>query len=214
VPRGPLERIDVPRDAITPRGPSVDGTPAAWWRRATGRLLDDLVVLTVLFMLVVIRVFWFVPGLVDDAHPDPWGRALVPQVMFVILSAVLQLTFLRWSLGQTPGRDRLQVRVVRRLPPGEDPFGPGSEIGVGRALARWAVPGLAILAPQVWPGIAFALLCGLPALVGPRRSLPDLIAGTRVVRFDRSAHEVAVRGHDGKLRRRPMPRLGGRLDRL
>jgi hypothetical protein len=87
-------------------------------------------------------------------------------------------------------------------------------VGVGRALVRWAVPGLAILAPQVWPGLIFVALCGIPALVGEHRSLPDRIAGTRVVRFDRTAHEVKVRGHDGKLRRRPQPRFFGRLSDL
>jgi uncharacterized RDD family membrane protein YckC len=209
VSRGPLERLDSPvRDR--PDNRHLDGTPAAWWRRGLARLLDQLVVLTVLFMCVVIQIFWFVPRLVDDHHPDPWGRALVPQVTFVVLTAILEVTFLRWSLGQTPGRDRMQVRVVRDRGPDAGPTSPTEGIGVGRALARWAVPGLALLAPQVWPGLVVVALCGLPSLVGDRRSLPDRIAGTRVVRFDRSAHEVAVRGHDGKLRRRPRPRLGDR----
>jgi hypothetical protein len=211
VARGPLERIDAPWRAPREPDPSHDGEPAAWWRRSTARILDALVVLTVLFMLTIIRVFWFVPRAVDAWHPDPWGRALVPQVMFVILSAVLEVTFLRWSVGQTPGRDRMQVRVLRLTPPGTDPLVAREEIGVGRALARWAVPGLAFLAPQVWPGLVVLALCGLPALVGDRRSLPDRIAGTRVVRFDRSAHEIAVRGHDAKLRRRPQMRLTDRL---
>jgi uncharacterized RDD family membrane protein YckC len=208
VSRGPLERLDDPvRERPDYR--HLDGTPAALWRRGLARVLDLLVVLTVLFMFVVIRVFWFVPSLVDAHHPDPWGRALVPQVTFVVLTAILEVTFLRWSLGQTPGRDRLQVRVVRDVgPDGDgDRAGPAEGIGVGRALARWSVPGLAVLAPQVWPGLVVVALCGLPALVGSRRSLPDRIAGTRVVRFDRSSHEIAVRGHDGRIRRRPRPRF-------
>jgi uncharacterized RDD family membrane protein YckC len=212
VARSPLERIDAPPRADRPRDTSKNGRPAEVWRRGVARLLDDLVVLTVLFMFVVIRVFWFVPELVDDLHPDPWGRALVPQVLFVVMSAVLQVPFLRWSMGQTPGRGRMQVRVVRRVPAGEDPFGPASDISVGRALARWSVPGLALLAPQVWPGLIVVLLCGLPACFGDHRSVMDWIAGTRVVRFDRSAHEIAVKGHDGTLRRRPQLRFGGRLE--
>src|SRR5207249_1442493 len=119
---------------------------AALWRRGLARFLDLSIVLTVLFMMVVIRVFWFVPRLVDAYHPEPWGRALVPQATFVVLSAVLEVTFLRWSLGQTPGRDRMKVRVTR--------LGDADrEVGVWRALARWSIPGLAMLAPVIWPGL-------------------------------------------------------------
>jgi uncharacterized RDD family membrane protein YckC len=200
VARGPLERIEAPSRADRPRDTSLDGTPASPWRRGTARILDQLVVLTVLFMCVIVRIFFFVPMLVDDLHPDPWGRAFVPQVTAVVLTAVLEVVFVRWSMGQTPGRDRLNVRVV--LADVDAPLSPQATIGVGRALARWSVPGLAMLAPQVWPGFVVLALCGLPALFGDHRSLPDRLAGTRVVRFDRSAHEISTKGHDGRHRRR------------
>jgi uncharacterized RDD family membrane protein YckC len=175
---------------------------AVWWRRGLARLLDQSIAVTVLFMLVVVQIFWFMADAVDSLHPDPWGRALVPQICFVALSLVLEVVFLRWSLGQTPGRDRMKVRVVRL----DDPTGQ-APIGLGRALARWAVPGLAMLAPQVWPGLVIVALCGAPSLFGSGRSLPDLLAGTRVVPFDRTAHEVAVKGDDAKPRRRPRPMM-------
>jgi uncharacterized RDD family membrane protein YckC len=162
--------------------------PVALWRRSMAVVLDLLVVLSMMFALVVTRILWFVPNLIDRVQPEPWGRPFVLQCLFVVLSGALFITFVPWSLGQTPGRDKMNVRVVGLS---------GDDVGVGGAALRWAPIAVAAMMPGVWPGLLVLAACGLPAAFGStRRSLFDRCASTRVVRFDRTAHEESLRGGD------------------
>jgi uncharacterized RDD family membrane protein YckC len=154
-----------------------DLVAAALWRRLLARGLDVFTVFFLLWMLVVVRVFWFVDGLADRFHPDPWGRALVPLVLFVVMSAVYEVVFVHWNNGQTPGKQHFGVRAGT---------GPDAAVpSVRRSIARWVLPGLIVLAWPLW--VAAVLLCGTAItvpLARGRRSVHDLIAGTRVVRYD------------------------------
>jgi hypothetical protein len=152
------------------------GPVAARWRRGVARSLDLAVVGALLFALSILQLLRFLQDRADRFDPPPWGDIFVLQVVAVALSAAVEVGFVVGNQGQTPGRDRMRIGVRVAAD--------GSVPGPGRALARWAVPGLALLVPHVWPGLIVLAACGLPLLWG-ERSLPDLVAGTRVVPFDR-----------------------------
>lgn len=159
--------------------------PAALWRRASARLLDAAVVFFVLWVLVVLRVLWFMGGLAEDVAPEPWGTAFVPTVAFVAMFLAYEVVYLVRNQGQTPGKELMKVRVVPR---GTDD-GP---IGPGRALVRSLLPVLTWLASPAL--LALALLFA-PATSVPwsrrRAAWHDHLGGTAVVHHDRQAEEEA-----------------------
>jgi hypothetical protein len=157
------------------------------------RVLDLLVVGALLLALSVLQLLRVLQDRADRFDPEPWGDVFVLQLVAVALYAAVEVGFVVASQGQTPGRDRVGVGVRVAAD--------GSVPRVGRALARWSVPGLALLAPRVWPGLLVIAACGLPLLWG-ERSVPDRVAGTRVVAFDRGQPERTraawrVTDHDG-----------------
>jgi uncharacterized RDD family membrane protein YckC len=149
---------------------------AARWRRGLARALDLAVVGAVLLSLSVLQLLRVLQDRADQIDPEPWGDVFVLQVVAFVLSAAVEVGFVTASQGQTPGRDRVGI-AVRVAADGSVPR-------PGRALARWVVPGLAVLVPHVWPGVVVLAACGVPLVWGDR-SLPDIVAGTRVVRYDR-----------------------------
>lgn len=168
--------------------------PAEPWRRVAARLIDAATVLTVVWVLVVLRVLWFVPGLTDRFQPDPWGRALVATSCFVVLAAAYEVVFVTRSAGQTPGKDILNIRVVR----------PGHEgaISVWRATAR-VLPLLAIPLLRPWWAVIVALaICGGSLAGGQRRSLGDTLAGTTVVGYVRDDEDPTALRPVGRHHRR------------
>ena len=158
--------------------------PAPLWRRAGARLVDALTVFFLLWLLVVVRILWFMDDLSEAVDPDPWGRAFVATVLFTVLVTAYDVVFTRWDRGQTPGRDLFDVRVV--------PAGATDEpVPLGRAVVRSLVPCLAFLVPPLGAGAVVWLVAAGPAVVDPRRrALHDLLAGTAVVTYDRDAEEV------------------------
>lgn len=158
------------------------GLPAALWRRAAARLVDAAIVFFVLWALVVLRVFWFMGALSERLDPQPWGRAFVPTVAFVVLHLTYEVVFLTWNKGQTPAKEHFKIRVVRQHEPG-DP-------GPARALGRSTLPGVAWLASPVWLALGLLALLGTAAPLSHRRAAwHDLLAGTSVVHYDRRAEE-------------------------
>ena len=162
--------------------PGGERLPAAVWRRAAARLVDAAVVFFVLWMLVVLRVLWFMGSLSDDVDPEPWGSAFVPTVVFVALFLVYEVVYVAYNRGQTPGKELLKVRVVRRSDHGE--------VGLGRALVRSLLPVGVWLASPVWLALGLLFVPGTSAPLTQRRAAwHDHLASTAVVHYDRRAEE-------------------------
>lgn len=155
------------------------------WRRIFARAIDLATVAAALWVLVVVRVLWFMNDAATAvASSSHWGRALAPLLAYVVALAVYEVAFLSWSDGQTPGKDLMDVRVVTARNHGA--------VGPGRALRRWAAVGPALLFPLPWC-VSFAVVGTALSAVGPRRSLPDLVAGTEVIPWVRDLEDEAAR---------------------
>lgn len=56
-------------------------------------------------MLTVLQLLWFTDS--ADLDPEPWGRTFGPLLVFIVMSAIYEVVFLRFNDGQTPGKDLL-----------------------------------------------------------------------------------------------------------
>jgi uncharacterized RDD family membrane protein YckC len=166
---------------------------AAHWPRLAARVIDLATVLTVLWGLVVLQVFWFMGDLSSRVDPAPWGRGFVPTVFFVVMLGAYEIVFLVHSRGQTPGMDIMKLRVVAL---------DGAPVTVGRATRRWLVAGLLLFLTPLWLAALGVGATGLPVATGARRSLRDLAAGTRVVAYDRDHEDEAARRPSSRRARR------------
>lgn len=107
------------------------------------------------------------------------GSALVDpdaaSLLYVALLCAYELVFVA-RLGQTPGKDLLDVKVV-----GPD----GGAPGAARTVRRLVVLLPLLVVPQ-WPLVVTLVAATVAVgLVHPeRRAAHDLVAGTRVVRYD------------------------------
>lgn len=137
-----------------------------FWRRLGASVLDRLVGLGVW----ALSAMWLVLGLwVTRDLPRDLRGTLVLGVSIAILGAFLhavyQIAFIG-GCGQTPGQMAFAIGVVRR---------DGRPAGYGRAAGR------------TLGGLLTAMTLGLGSLLAlfnrERRGLPDLVAGTRVVRL-------------------------------
>jgi uncharacterized RDD family membrane protein YckC len=163
-----------------PRAPT--RPPAALWRRVGARLADAAAVFFVFWALSVLQVLWFVGPLSDSIAPEPWGRAFIATVIFVGLLLIYEVIYVTWNQGQTPGKERFKVRVVRRTDQG-DP-------GLGRAAARALLPVLVWLATPLWLAAALLFVTGTSAPFNRRRAAwHDLLSRTTAVHYDRAAEE-------------------------
>lgn len=172
--------------------------PAEAWRRIAARVVDAATVATILWVLVVLRVLWFVPALTARFQPDPWGRGFVATISFVVLAVVYESVFVSRSAGQTPGMDLLCVRVV----------GPGDEgaTGATRAVAR-VLPLLAVpVVRPAWAAVALLAACGASLAVPGRRPVLDVLTGTIVVPYDRDREDPTARHPLSRHRRRAIER--------
>jgi uncharacterized RDD family membrane protein YckC len=149
---------------------------AAVWRRAAARAIDAATVFFLLWALVVLHVLWFMDDASNHVAPRPWGRGFVATVTFVVLAAAYEVLFLTRNQGRTPGKDILKIRV--------QPLHGDRPLGRGQALARWALPGLAIILPPLWVGALVAVAVGAPIAASRRRAVHDLLARTVVVAYD------------------------------
>lgn len=179
---------------------------APLWRRIVARAIDLATVLTVLFTAIVIQLFWFIGELSDRWQPEPWGRRLTSTLAFIALSAVYEWAFLVHSNGQTPGKDIMKLRVVTGRPTGAIPTGP--------ALLRWLPLGLTPLLPSLPMMIVAAGLVSAPAFWASRRTGSDLLAGTRVVHYDRDLEDAAAKRPKARWRRRHEARESETLEAI
>lgn len=144
----------------------IDLPPAPLWRRCAASLLDGLVGLLAWglgAMWLLIAVWGFRRGPLELRAAGV--LALAVAALAVVCHLAYHTAFLG-GCGQTLGRMALGIAVVRR---------DGRPVSYGRALARTLGGGLEVLT------------LGLGRLVAlfnrERRSLADLVAGTRVVRL-------------------------------
>lgn len=156
--------------------------PAAIWRRAAARAADAAVVFFVLWALSVLQVLWFVGPLSESVAPEPWGRAFVATAIFVGLLLIYEIVYVTWNQGQTPGKERFKVRVVRHADQ--------SGVGFRRATVRALLPVLAWLVSPLWLAAALLLTTGSSVPFGRRRAAwHDLLSGTVAIHYDRAAEE-------------------------
>jgi uncharacterized RDD family membrane protein YckC len=173
----------------------LDRPTAALWRRATARAIDAATVFFMLWALVVSHVFWFMGDLSDRVDPSPWRRAFVATVTYVVMYAAYEVVFLTRSMGQTPGRDVMKVRVV--------PLDGSGQLGAARAAGRWLLPGAALIVPPVWLGVSIVIGQGVITAALPRgRGAHDRLAGTVVVDYDRTKEDPTSAVPSRRSRRR------------
>lgn len=204
-----------------------DLAPVPFWRRLVAFALDSLVVVALQLALTVTGILWFI----DSTHtftdtgerinqpkyigPEPWGHDFAPLLTFIVLAFIYEVLFI-WKRGQTPGKEKLKIRVTRvadgQLPTLSQAITRSSLIAVLRA-----VPGTLILV-----GNLAALVLGVSAPFNlRRRAVHDYLAGTMVVYYDAVAKEGPV--HHRRPRaaltdwfglRRNIAAVGGRSDDL
>lgn len=170
---------------------------AAIWRRIVAQLLDVATVFFLLFAFVVIRIFWFMDSLSGRFDPQPWGRAFVATLTFIVMYAIYEAIFVSVR-GQTPGMDQMNVRVeviATAAPPGPV-----------RSVFRWLLPGLLWLITPLWLAAVLITALWITALAPGRRAVHDLLTGTRVVVYDTDIEEEP---DEPTLDRKEMRRLYG-----
>ena len=146
---------------------------APLWRRLVARLLDMFTTFFLTFALVVIVFVWFLDDLAQAVDPDPWGRAFIATVLYVMVATVYEVVFL-WQRGQTPGKDAMNVRVISDTDGIGLPFGVACRRSVALALLR--------LVPGAFTGTVATFLVGVTCLGDERRrAVHDHLAGTWVI---------------------------------
>ena len=148
-----------------------DHRAASLWTRFFAHLIDSFLLFGAVALAVVI-VMVFTDKNMDRVHPTS-ARNLIPGLLLISIPAIL--TLVQWSLisceGQTIGKKLLMLRIVTvrgRLP--------GFVQGV--LLRNWLRVVLSLCIPF------FGVLDPIFALGESRRSLHDLISGTRVVEIN------------------------------
>lgn len=176
----------------TPEHVVLDYEIAGLGSRAFAALLDTLIIFAWLIALVVI-VTWSIGG-------SGWVDAVLTILSFFLIWSYFTL-FEGFRNGQTPGKRRAGIRVVRET---------GHPLTFGAAATRNLVRVADFLPPPYLTGALFVA-------IHPRaRRLGDLVAGTVVVR-DRPAEvpelPVAARGED-MAEQAGLPELGDEEFRL
>jgi uncharacterized RDD family membrane protein YckC len=176
-----------------------DLAPVPFWRRVVAFALDSLVVITVQMSLTIAGLLWYIESsrtFTDDGRtitdtkyvgPAPWGRDFAPLFTFIALAFIYEVIFI-WKRGQTPGKERMKIRVTR-VDDGELPTFKQACLRSGVIGLFRTVPGGIMLI-----GNLVALVSGVPAPFNMRRrALHDYAAGTMVVHYDAVEKEGPVR---------------------
>jgi uncharacterized RDD family membrane protein YckC len=147
-----------------------EGSPAGFWVRGAALVVDSFVLQTVFlpFQLLIYYPTLLAGGI--GRQPDP-ARLLAVNAGYFVVAFVVSAGYIVWmhgKYGQTLGKVATGVKVVKV---NEEP------IGYGRALGRW----LALFLSTITLGIGY-LMAGVRS---DKRSLHDLVAGTRVMKVRR-----------------------------
>lgn len=147
-----------------------EGSPAGFWIRAAALVVDSFVLQAVFlpFQLLIYYPTLLAGGI--GRGPDPARLIAVNAGYFVVAIAVSAgyAVWMHGKYGQTLGKIATGVKVVQVN---------GEPIGYGRALGRW----LGLFLSTITLGIGY-LMAGVRS---DKRSLHDLVAGTRVMKVSR-----------------------------
>jgi uncharacterized RDD family membrane protein YckC len=132
--------------------------PAGFFVRAVASLID---------LAIVVLATWVLAMLLIHSHnpPDPVAEQDEVVTIFLVISAAYSVGFNCWN-GGTPGKLLFRMRVVRMRG--------GAWMTWHQALARWA--GYLLSASLFGAGFLMAAFHPL------KRTIHDLLAGTRVIR--------------------------------
>ena len=147
-----------------------EGRPAGFWVRGAALVVDSFVLQAAFlpFQLLIYYPTLLAGGIRRDPNP---ARLLAVNAGYVVVAFVVSAGYIVWmhgKYGQTLGKIATGVKVVKVN---------GEPIGYGRALGRW----LALLLSTITLGIGY-LMAGIRS---DKRSLHDLVAGTRVMKVRR-----------------------------
>jgi uncharacterized RDD family membrane protein YckC len=174
--------------------PEPDTNPVAYWRRIVAFALDALTVLGVLFYIQSSTDIVDGKTVRHVAHrgPWPWGDDFAPLITFVVLAFIYEVAFIA-ARGQTPGKERMKIRVTR--------VSDGGKPTIRQAMVRSSVVAVLRMVPGtlILTGNVAALVSGVSAPLNMRRrGLNDYLAGTMVVRYDADQQEGKI-----TMKRRP-----------
>ena len=171
-------------------------------RRVAARAVDAFTVFFVTFGLAVSVLFAVMAPLTDALDLGPWGRALAPTLVFVLLAVTYETVFVALR-GQTPGKDLLNVKVTR-----DGTSAPLWVTAFVRAVVAWSVVVVAVVDLRV--GLAIVAAGVLALVIDPgRMGVLDRLCGTTVISYDADLEEgpIDVRGSSDDLESRYGPRL-------
>lgn len=149
-----------------------------FWRRSMAFSIDKLILQILSFIVYYIgsRILSPVYGLVDFSSPyfytllwSYYGVALVLDMVY--------FTYFHGVTGQTPGKKLLGLRVIQES---------GTPMTMGTAFLRW----VGYLISKIFLYLGFIWV----AFSRRKRGWHDMIAGTCVIRTERSAQAVRLSG--------------------
>jgi uncharacterized RDD family membrane protein YckC len=150
-------------------GPEV--RKAGFWIRLAAWVVDltCLFLVTIALALAVLITIYLGGQLGGEINDQVMALAGYSSAAIVMLSGVVYFTIFVGSCGQTPGKMLFRLKVVRA---------DGQEMTYGRALLRSLYWILSLLLF----GIGFPMI----AFTRQKRGLHDMLAGTSVIRLQRS----------------------------
>lgn len=151
------------------------------WRRVVARSVDMITTLFVTLALVLVGLAPLIDNLSTRFDPEPWGRAFVATILYMLVSAVYEVVFTALR-GQTPGKDLLDLKVVA--------CGSTRQPSWGASVRRVApIAGLRLLPGALVGTLALGVLGVSSPFDQQRRALHDRVAGTRVISYDADLEE-------------------------
>ena len=147
-----------------------EGSPAGFWIRAAALVVDSFGLQAVFlpFQLLIYYPTLLAGGIGREADP---ARLIAVNAGYFVVAFVVSAGYVVWmhgKYGQTLGKIATGMKVVKVN---------GEPIGYGRALGRW----LGLFLSTITLGIGY-LMAGVRS---DKRSLHDLVAGTRVMKIRR-----------------------------
>ena len=136
-----------------------------FWRRLIAFLIDKIILLFITIALIMIGSLILGTGLSIDLESITSGPLLISYYGTTTLLNMVYFTYFHGSIGQTPGKMILGLRVIQKT---------GTPMTFGVAFLRWVgyiVSGLILDLGFIW--IAFD---------GRKRGWHDMIAATYVIR--------------------------------
>ncbi len=136
-----------------------------FWRRAIAFLIDKIILFFISITLIVIGSLILDIGMSLDLESMTTGPFLISYYGTTTLLNMVYFTYFHGSVGQTPGKMILGLRVIQKT---------GDPMTYGVAFLRWA--------GYIISGLIFDLGFIWIAFDGRKRGWHDMIAATYVVR--------------------------------